>query len=91
MILGACGPVKDFKDQITERIVGQDPIDPPADLKEIKAKLNPKILWSVKLGGSESYEFSPGLIEDNAYAASSDGTIIKVDLKTGNHLENKYR
>ena len=83
LILGACGPVKDFKDQITERIVGQDPIDPPADLKEIKAKLNPKILWSVKLGGSESYEFSPSLMEDNAYAASSDGTIIKVDLKTG--------
>jgi len=83
LILGACGPVKDFKDQITERIVGQDPVDPPAELKEFKAKLNPKILWSVKLGGTENYEFSPGLMEDNAYAASSDGTIIKVDLKTG--------
>ena len=34
--LTACGPVKDFKDQLTERIVGQDPIDPPADLKDIK-------------------------------------------------------
>jgi len=83
LILGACGPVKDFKDQITERIVGQDPIDPPADLKEIKAKLNPKILWSIKLEGTENYEFSPGLMEDNAYAASSNGTLIKVDLKTG--------
>jgi len=83
LILGACGPVKDFKDQITERIVGQDPIDPPADLKEIKAKLNPKILWSIKLEGTENYEFSPGLSEDNAYAASSNGTLIKVDLKTG--------
>ena len=39
-VLSACGPVKDFKDQLTERIVGQDPIDPPADLKDIKAKLN---------------------------------------------------
>ncbi len=83
LTLGACGPVKDFKDQITERIVGQDPVDPPAELKEFKAKLNPKILWSVKLGGSESYEFSPALMEDHAYAASSDGTLIKVDLKTG--------
>jgi outer membrane protein assembly factor BamB len=83
LTLGACGTIKDFKDQITERIVGQDPVDPPAELKEFKAKLNPKILWSVKLEGSESYEFSPSLMEDNAYAASSDGTLIKVDLKTG--------
>ena len=58
LTLGACGPVKDFKDQITERIVGQDPIDPPNDLKEFKAKLNPKILWSLKLGGSETFELS---------------------------------
>ena len=83
LILGACGPVKDLKDQITERIVGQDPIDPPAELKEFKAVLNPKILWSVKFGGTEKYEFSPGLMKDNIYAASSDGTLIKVDLKTG--------
>ena len=47
----ACGPVKDLTDQISERIVGQDPIDPPAPLKEFKAKLNPKILWSAKLEG----------------------------------------
>ncbi len=83
LALLACGPVKDFKDQITERIVGQDPIDPPADLKEFKAKLNPKILWSLKLNGNESFEFSPGIIGDEAYAASSDGTLSKVDLKTG--------
>ena len=81
--LSACGPVKDLKDQITERMVGQDPVDPPAELKEFKAKLNPKILWSIKLEGTENYEFSPAIIEDNAYAASSNGTLIKVDLKTG--------
>ena len=83
LTLGACGPVKDFKDQISESLVGQDPIDPPTELKEFKAKLNPKILWSVKLEGVESYEFSPGLIEDSVYAASSDGSLIKVDFKTG--------
>ena len=83
LAIGACGPVKDFKDQITERIVGQDPIDPPNDLKEFKAKLNPKILWSLKLGGSETFEFSPGIIGDEAYAASSDGSLAKIDLKTG--------
>jgi outer membrane protein assembly factor BamB len=81
--LSACGPVKDLKDQITERMVGQDPVDPPAELKEFKAKLNPKILWSIKLEGTENYEFSPAIMEDNAYASSSNGTLIKVDLKTG--------
>jgi outer membrane protein assembly factor BamB len=81
--LSGCGPVKDLKDQITERMVGQDPVDPPAELKEFKAKLNPKILWSIKLEGTENYEFSPAIIEDNAYAASSNGALIKVDLRTG--------
>ncbi len=83
LALVACGPVKDFTDQIKETVVGQDPIDPPAPLKEIKAKVNPKVLWSLKLGGSESFEFSPGIIGDEAYAASSDGSLAKVDLKTG--------
>ena len=50
----SCGPVKDFTDQISQSIVGQDPIDPPASLKEFKAKLNPKILWSAKLEGDAS-------------------------------------
>ena len=77
------GPVKDFKDQIQELIVGQDPIDPPAVLKEFQAKLNPRILWSAKLEGAESYEFYPGIIGDEAYAASSDGSLAKFDLKTG--------
>ena len=79
----ACGPVKDFKDQISEVIIGQDPIDPPTSLKEFKAKLNPRILWSAKLDGAESYEFYPGIIGDEAYAASSDGSLAKFDLKTG--------
>jgi outer membrane protein assembly factor BamB len=83
LMVGACGPVKDLTDQIKERVVGQDPVDPPAELKEFKAKLNPKILWSIKLEGTENYEFSPAIIEDNTYAASSNGTLIKVDLKTG--------
>ncbi|NBW53379.1 MAG: outer membrane protein assembly factor BamB [Betaproteobacteria bacterium] len=86
--LSACGPVKDLKDQITERMVGQDPVDPPAELKEFKAKLNPKILWSIKLEGTENYEFSPAIMEGNAYAASSNGTLIKVDLKTGKTIWN---
>ena len=74
IVLIACGPVKDFTDQITERIVGQDPIDPPATLKEFKPKLNPKILWSAKLEGDASFEFYPGIIGEEAYAASSDGS-----------------
>ena len=81
-----CGPVKDFKDQIAEAMVGQDPIDPPADLKEIKPTLHPKVLWSAKLGGSESFEFSPGIIGDEVYAASSDGSLGKFDVKTGKVL-----
>ncbi len=81
--LNGCGSLKDLKDQITERIVGQDPVNPPANLKEFKAKLNPKILWSAKLGGNESFEFSPGIIGNEVYAASSDGSLAKFDLKTG--------
>ncbi len=79
----ACGPIKDFTDQISERIVGQDPIDPPAPLKEFKAKLNPKILWSAKLEGDEAFEFYPGIIGEEAYAASSDGSLAKFNLKSG--------
>ena len=83
LALTACGPVKDFKDQIVERIAGQDPIDLPADLKDFKAVLNPKIIWSSKMEGSEAFEFSPGIIGEEVYAASADGSLAKFDLKTG--------
>ena len=86
LLNGCFGAFKDLKDQMSERIIGQDPIDPPANLKDFKAKLNPKILWSLKLGGSETFEFSPGIIGDEAYAASSDGSLAKIDLKTGKTL-----
>ncbi|MSQ81012.1 MAG: outer membrane protein assembly factor BamB [Candidatus Methylopumilus sp.] len=86
LLIFGCGPLKDFKDQISERVVGQNPIAPPADLKDIKASLHPKILWSGKLGGSELFEFSPGIIGDEVYAASSDGSLAKFDLKTGKSI-----
>ena len=83
LFIASCGSVKDLKDQIAERIVGQDPADPPAPLKDFKEALHPKILWSNELSSVGSFEFSPRIIGDEVYVASSDGNLFKIDIKSG--------
>jgi outer membrane protein assembly factor BamB len=86
LAIGACGPVKDFQNQLTEVIVGQDPIDPPAPLKDIKTIIQPKLIWKVSLKVDERFDLSPVASGEYVYAASSDGILGKYNLTTGKSL-----
>ena len=85
-MLAACGPVKDFQTQISEAIVGQDPVDPPAPLKDIKSIIQPKLLWKVNLKVDDKFDLSPVALNDFVYAASSDGILGKYNIVTGKSI-----
>lgn len=59
------------------------PVNPPAELVQFTPSVNIQKAWSASLGDSGSYTFSPIAVGYDVYAASSNGTIIDVDVTTG--------
>lgn len=55
----------------------------PAPLLEIKQTFSVKQLWSVQVGSSQNYVFSPAIVGQQLYVAAADGTLLKIDAVTG--------
>lgn len=55
----------------------------PAALLEIKPTLSVKQLWSVQVGSSQNYVFSPAIVGQQLYVAAADGTLLKIDSASG--------
>jgi outer membrane protein assembly factor BamB len=69
-LLAACSSTKD------ERRV-------PTPLVEIKPVLNVAEAWKASVGKSGRYLFAPVAVGDAVYAAGVNGTVAKIDAKTG--------
>ena len=63
---------------------GPKPADPP---RIDKAK-RVRVLWSASVGGGDHYTFLPALAAGSVYAAARDGTVIRLDEKSG---ERRWR
>ena len=65
---------------------GDDEVNPPAELQAIDAEVRLGSLWSVAVGngqGDNYTEITPAVDGDNIFAASENGTIIAVDIVSG--------
>lgn len=65
---------------------GDDEVNPPAELQAIDAEVRLGSLWSVAVGngqGDNYTEITPAVDGDNIFAASENGTIIAVDIASG--------
>jgi len=85
-LLVACSSISDMKTDISERMFGRELKDPPAALIDFKPSMQPKLKWSVKLGKSEDFDFSPAAGAGFVYAASATGEIVKVNATTGQQV-----
>jgi len=56
----------------------------PAELVEFKHSRSVSEAWSLSIGSSDNFIFSPVATHDGIYAASTKGTIVRVDPETGN-------
>ncbi|MDB5773911.1 MAG: bamB [Herbaspirillum sp.] len=59
------------------------PTDAPVPLVEFKATQKIRTLWTVSVGKSENYEFSPVQADDSIYAAAADGTVARINTVSG--------
>ena len=62
---------------------GKKPVNPPAALVEFKPTQNVHVLWKASVPKGSNYQFSPALAEDAVYAAGADGTIERINLRSG--------
>ena len=58
---------------------GPTPADPP----RIENAKRVRVLWSASVGGAEGFTFMPALAGGSVYAAARDGTVTRLDEKTG--------
>lgn len=55
----------------------------PADLPPLTNPQGVRVLWTASVGGAERFAFSPALAGGDVYAASRDGTVVRLDGATG--------
>lgn len=60
-----------------------DPKTAPAELQSFVPSMSVKKVWSASVGGAGEYTFSPAAVGAQIYAASADGTIVKIDANSG--------
>lgn len=58
-------------------------VNPPAELVQFKQVLDVKKAWSASLGKSGAFVFTPALYADDVFAASADGTIVRLNAQSG--------
>lgn len=86
LLATGCSTITEIQTSVSERIFGREVADPPEPLEEIKETASTKLLWQTNIGEAGNYEFSPMIEAGYAYAASSEGEIVKLDVNNGKEL-----
>jgi outer membrane protein assembly factor BamB len=58
----------------------------PTELKDFKAELRPRLMWSNKVGDAQSAALQPAIIERTVFAASQDGVVTALDMDSGKQI-----
>ena len=86
LLLGACTSISNLKNDLSERMFGRELAEPPAELVEFKPTIKTQVVWSVRLGEAGLFDFKPAVEDDNVYAASASGEIVRLDAVTGKQV-----
>ena len=86
VLLAGCTSLTDLKRDVSERMFGPEPTDPPMALAEFKAKATAKLLWSASVGKAEGYSYTPAVDGNAIFAASTKGEITRLDATTGKQV-----
>lgn len=85
MVCG-CSAITELRSDISDRLFGAEPPNPPAELKDIIASYKIKVDWSTQLGDTTQYDYTPAINAGAVYATSTEGEISKIDLPSGKIL-----
>ena len=86
VLLAGCTSLTDLKRDVSERMFGPEPADPPMALAEFKPKATAKVVWSASVGKAEGYSYTPAVDGSAVFAASTKGEITRLDAATGKQV-----
>ena len=86
VLLAGCTSLTDLKRDVSERMFGPEPTDPPMALAEFKPKATAKLLWSASVGKAEGFSYTPAVDGNAVFAASTKGEITRLDATTGKQV-----
>ncbi|NOL49610.1 outer membrane protein assembly factor BamB [Pelistega europaea] len=55
----------------------------PVDLTEYTATVQPGVIWSSAIGSGSGYGFAPALSANSVFAATPDGSVVRLNAATG--------
>lgn len=65
---------------------GGKPRNQPAELAEFDQTRSVAVSWSLGIGSSDNFIFTPAATYDSVYAASAKGTVVRVDPESGSEI-----
>jgi len=83
------GPVQELHDQIEDTYFHDDFLDTPTPLKNLKNSVELEVIWQENIGEHDGSNLDIFYSNDFVYAASSSGTIKKLNIKTGDQSWEK--
>lgn len=86
LLITACSTINDIKTDVSDRIFGREAAEAPEPLTEFKETASAKVLWQAKVAAAGDFEFTPVVEAGLAYAAGSDGELVKIDVITGKQI-----
>jgi outer membrane protein assembly factor BamB len=84
--LAGCSTLTELRSDLSDKVFGREPPNPPAELEEISPTYNAKIDWSSNAGKTEKYDYTPALDSSAVYVANAEGEIAKLDAVNGRQL-----
>lgn len=86
LLLAGCSSLTDLKRDVSERMFGPEPTDPPMALAEFKQKATARVLWSTSIGKAEGYSYTPAVDGNAVFVADTKGEIARLDAGTGKQV-----
>lgn len=65
---------------------GGEPRNKPAELAVFEQTRSVAVSWSLGIGSSDNFVFTPAATYDSVYAASAKGVVVRVDPETGSEV-----
>lgn len=82
----ACSTLTELRQDFADRVFGREPPNPPAELEDIQPTHTAKIEWSINVGKTGKYDYTPALDSSAIYTANSEGDITKLNPANGQQL-----
>lgn len=84
VLLSGCGAALDLKNNLRESMFGSEPTNPPVELEPIKASYETQLLWSVEVGESGRFSYTPAIDNGQIFTANAVGDVLEIAAEHGN-------